>query len=183
MTRIKDLKDMSPQEWDAEITRELTEADIPIHKFRDYDTPGFWPKHTLKAKLAEGKCCFLRAERVWQLWCQIPLATAEVIHLDPVCCEGMRHGDGHNYPISELSELTYPINEACWMTDEGVSLIRDEGWNDQIKEVILHDSPNSIIVADPTDPAHGGKPYVMGYNFFTMEAMKRFAEILRRHRV
>lgn len=183
MTRIKDLKDMSPQEWDAEIIRELTEAEIPVHKFRDYDTPGFWPKHTLKARLDEGKCSFARCERVWLLWCQVPLATAEVIHLDPVCREGMRHGKGYDYPFSDLPELRYPIVEACWMTDDGVCLIRNEGWSDQIKEVILHDSPRSIIVDDPTDPAHGGKPYVMGYNFITTAAMKRFAEILRRHRV
>ena len=183
MTLIKNLKDATPLEWDTEITRELAESEVSVHQFREYDAPGWWPKHTLTAKLEYGKCHFQRAERVWLLWCQIPLATAEVIHLDPICREGMRLGDGHNTPLAELPTLEYPIIDACWITDAGVDLIRDEGWSDRVKEVILHDSPNAIIVDDPTDKIHGAKPYRMGYNFVTTASLKRFAEILRRHRV
>lgn len=183
MENLVNLTDLTPQEWDAHITRELEAAKINIVKFREYDSPHSWVKHTLKGELEYGLCTFSRTARVWLLWCRLPLASAEVIHLDPVCQLGMRRGSGVDKPIGELDPLTYPIMKHEWIDEQGHFILQDDGtMTERWKTIVLEDSPSESRFA--TDPsAEGGRPYVTGYNFFTLAALVRFSEIVRRHKV
>lgn len=182
MENLVNLTNLTPQDWDAYIQRELADAEIPVVKFREYDSPHSWVKHTLKGELPFGSCSFSRTATTWLLWCKLPLATAEVLHLDPICKLGMRRGSGVDKPMGELEELTYPIMDPVWYDEKDHLILKDdETMTEAWKEIMLRDSPSGARFA--TDPSVEGRPYVTGYNFFMLDALVRFSEIVRRHKV
>jgi hypothetical protein len=74
-------------------------------------------------------------------------------------------------------------DHVSWVAD-GMFLVKEEGQSDRWKEVMQHDANNKLrVVADPTDPKEGGKPLILTYTFFSLEALKNFVAIARRHRL
>lgn len=181
---LLDLTSKTPQEWDAAIAAELGEAAIEPQKFREYDSPGFWVKHTLKGAL--GKWSFSRDTVIYAFWGDVPLATAEVIAADKACAEGSMPGQWlsswGDRPDPTAVHANY-ADRITWVAD-GMFLTKDEGQSDEVKEALQKDANWKLrFVADPSDPKEGGKPLIQTYTFFTLEALKNFVAITKRHRL
>jgi hypothetical protein len=181
---LRDLTGKSPQEWDAAIAAELQEADIGVSKFREYGTPGCWQEHTFQGTL--GQWVFIRHTIVYSFWGAVPLATVEVIAADKACAEGCMPGQwlpvwgDRPDPVVAHAKFASCI---AWAA-EGMYLVKDEGQSVEQKEVLQKDANWQLrFVADPTDPKEGGKPFIQTYTFFTLEALKNFVTITKRHRL
>lgn len=169
---LTNLFDKTPQEWDATIASELREAGIDIVKFREYDTPGYWPKHTLKGKL--GKWAFSRDILSYALWGDVPLATAEAIAEDPECAKGCMPGQwlaswgNHSDPAEEHSRFAEYVS---WIEEDGTHRWKEDGQSDEWKKCMEQDfGPIKFV----EDPSAGGKPFIQTYTFFTLAALKNF---------
>ena len=181
---LLDLTGKSPQEWDAAIVAELGEASIEALKFREYDSPNSWVKHTLKGIL--GNWTFSRDTIIYAFWGDVPLATAEVIAADKACAEGCMPKQWFpswgNRPTPAAVHAKY-AERISWIAD-GMFLVKDQGESDRVKEVLQKDANWKLrFVADPSDPKEGGKPFIQAYTFFTLEALKNFVAITKRHRL
>lgn len=181
MDRLTDLTTLSPQEWDERITCELNAATIGVHKFRDYDSPNFSVKHTLKGRL--GQWSFIRDETVYGFWGDVPLATAEVIASDPDCAVGCMpkqwftsHKDTPN--VAEVHANF--ANHVVWMNGTK-RRVKDENFSEQYKRIWQHEANGKLLFVD--NPSAGGKPYIQTYTFFTEVALIAFMTIVHRHRV
>jgi len=161
--------------WDETIREELSVAGIEYFTNPGAHLPTYRLIASLTGKL--GSFPMHRNEKSWIMWCKVPLASAEVIAADPICVAGMRSGE---------HAISNPTSYAAWLDDKGNLLLKDEGESKEHKECILHDLSGALFCGNAyyvEDPEKIGIPFVLGYEFTTVEALKRFAEILRRHRV
>lgn len=172
---MQNLKDCAREEWDAVIREELAFADIECFRDPGCDLPTYHPKQTLTGKV--GPFPMHRKENKWIMWCKVPLASAEVIAADSVCRAGMHTFDGRS--------VDNPLTYICWIDAEGYALAKDEGYSEEYKQCIISDGRGDFDKGTRfvDAPERDGVPFVMGYDFHTVEALKRFKEILRRHRV
>lgn len=183
MENLRDLRTCTPQEWDEQIRHELDEAGITIHKFREYDSPYFWVKHTLKGKL--GKWIFSRDKTIYAFWGDVPLSTAEVIATDSACLHGCVPGQWFsgwpNKPVPVNDHLNLQEKNTSWIDENGMFRVTDDNYSDGYKEALQHDANWKLLFVD--DPSADGKPYVQTYTFFTQTALNNFVKICKRHRL
>lgn len=184
MCLLDDLMSKSPQEWDSAIVAELSEAEIEPVKFREYDSPHSWVEHTLEGVLGQWK--FKRDTVIYLFFGDVPLATAEVIANDKACREGCMPGQWlpswGNRPDPAAVHDNY-ADRITWVAN-GMFLTKDEGKSEKMKEVLQNDAGWKLrFVDDPSDPKHSGKPLIQTYTFFTLEALKNFVAIAKRHRL
>jgi hypothetical protein len=181
MSLLADLSSATPQEWDTVITTELKEAKIKLHKFREYDSPYFWVKHTLEGKIRSWK--FHRHTISYSFWGDVPLAVAEFIAADKECFAGSMPGQwfGGSVDKPTPSERHAKFHEKVVWFDRGVLRYKDEGYSDRMKEVLSSDYPIKMIFVD--EPSKAGKPFIQHYTFFTQQALSNFVAIARSHKV
>lgn len=180
MSQLTDLTDHPPEEWDGQIQKELSEAGIPTHKFREYGSPNSWVEHTLQGKL--GEWTFHRDETSYWFWGDIPLATAEVIARDPACvtgCVPIQWNTSQNKSIATEAYHQNIEGFVKWIDENGRYRVRDENYSKGYKEALQHDYDYKLLFVD--DPSADGKPFVQTYTFFTQAALNNFIAICHRH--
>jgi hypothetical protein len=182
MEGLTDLTNATPEEWDAAITAELESAGIELNKFREPDSPNFWVKHTLNGKL--GDWSFSRELASYSFWGDVPLATAEVITADPACFEGCvpRQWLPSWGEQPDPREVHARFAESiAWIDRDGCFRVQDTGQSAAMKKVLQRDTSRKLLFV--AEPSADGKPFIQNYTFFTLEALKNFVEIAKRHRV
>lgn len=181
MKALPDLSSKSPQEWDAAISQELRAAGVDARKFREYDSPNSWVKHTLQGVL--GDWTFLRDSTIYSFWGDVPLATAEVIATDEECVKGcmpMQWLPGWgNQP--NPSDVNAKLSEHVAWLENGMWRVKDKGFSEEYKQCLQKDAYDRLVFVD--DPSTAGAPLIRNYTFFTTAALNNFVAIAKRHRV
>ena len=182
MKGLRDLKAVAPKDWDAAIISELEAAGIESAKFRDYDTPNSWLKHTMKGKL--GEWTFSREHASYSFWGDVPLATAEAIAADITCVEGCIPRQWlpcwGEQPVARDVHSSFADN-VVWIDVDGHFRVLDEGQSDEVKETLQQDASHKLRFV--SQPSAEGKPFIQSYTFFTLDALRKFIEIAHRHHV
>lgn len=186
-TQLTDLSHHSPQDYDRVIVEELVAAGLRPKKFREYDSPNYCVKHTLKGEV--GDWALSRDKKCWNLWCKVPLSSAEVIASSDACTAGSIPkqwftGWGAMPKPNEIHTLESLPTFVTWVTGE-TTLLKDIGYHQEHKEAIIDDGGHSLArkIQFVDDPEALGKPYIMNYTFFTLEALVTFMRVIRRHRL
>jgi len=183
MPQLPNLANATPEKWDEVITSELQEACVDIHKFREYDSPQSWAKHTLNGKINDWT--FSRNSTIYTFWGDVPLATAEIIRAHSYCFEGCLPGQW----LPSWSEQPIPsdvhaklVDYVSWIDENGMFRVEeDDELSAGHKEALQNDANGKLLFVD--DPSTDGKPFIQTYTFFTLAALRQFVEICKRHRV
>ena len=189
MQGLLDLTDKPRSVWNATITEELTAAGVPVEEVPGKNLPTYRAPYDVHGKFGvwtsnHGPWTFSRESVVYTFWGDVPLATAEAIANDPECATGCMPGQWlpcWGKAPDHVAQHTRYHDFVSWIEGRFFRVKDDFGDRDDLKEVAQKDANWKLKFVD--DPSAAGKPYIQTYTFFTLDALKSFVAIVKKHRV
>ncbi len=186
-TRLPDLRGTPSETVASTIQNELAAAGLSSLQSQKPDDAGWTGEYSLDA--ISGIWTLRRDRTVWLLRCKVPLATAEVIVANEICragCIPMQWlpDSGNQLTASEVHTLARLPDYVFWTL--GTDALYKIGDRNEQQRKFLEERAGLALALGMRfveDPEAVGEPFILAYTFFTLAALVKFFEVIKRHRV